>query len=77
MHILYIVIENQLKGIQKKKARKAIMKVQISVEQFYHGMNTISDDLAGITGQEKLADRIARQSIRIQEKQFFNISPIN
>lgn len=48
MHILYIVIENHY--TKKKKGRKAITKVQISVEKFYHSMNTISDDLAGITG---------------------------
>lgn len=77
LYILYQITENQLKSIFNKRARKAIMKVQVSVEKFYHSMNTTNDDLAGSTAQKKLADLKARIDNQDSEKQAANISPNN
>ena len=45
------------------------MKVYILVEKSYHSMNN-TNDLAGSTDKEKLADRISRRAIRTQENRF-------
>lgn len=53
------------------------MKVQFFAEKFYHSMNTTNDDLAGSTGQEKLANCVSRTAIRIQENRFLILALSN
>ena len=52
-------MKNQLKDIKTTTTttttRKANMKVQVSSEKSYHSMNTTNGNVAGNTGQEKLA----------------------